>query len=140
MIDREFEEWLIAMDDKLVELMNEVPVELSEKLDYSPESLAALEKWLITAYPSTESIMESDKYFLDRLACYVGETFRKNTGSLWSIDFSDDQNAFYGIPVVKREGDAPRCPLTMVTACLDRRRVNYLAGILNHAMEDQLRK
>jgi hypothetical protein len=127
---QQFEEWLVGMDDKLDLLRDEVPKEVADKMDYSPESLSALERWLLSAYGSVDKVVQSDKYLLDRLSCYVGETFRKNTGGIWTIDYSDQDSVYYGLPVLQREGKAPRCPLSVLTASLDRHTGSYMEGII----------
>ena len=134
MTDDNFEEWLILMDDKLEQLARELPREVADYLDYSPNSLAILEDWLISSYASPEAIMESDKYFLDRVACYVGECFRKNLCGKWTIDDSDPESAYYGLPIVRTEGMPAHCPLPIVTAALDRRTGIEMKSILENQM------
>lgn len=132
MTDHNFEEWLIMMSDKLDQLARELPREVSDALDYSSNSLAILESWLISSYASPEAMMESDKYLLDRVACYVGECFRKKLGGRWTIDNSDPERAYYGLPVVRTEGMPAHCPLPMVTAALDRRTGIEMKSILEN--------
>jgi hypothetical protein len=134
MPDYNFEEWLMSMDDKLGQLTRELPREVIGNLDYSPNSLAVLEGWLLSSYSSPEMLMESDKHFLDRVACYVGECFRKNLGGKWMVDNSDPESAYYGLPVVRTEGMPAHCPLPMVTAALDRRTGIEMKSILENQM------
>src|SRR5579871_6937708 len=104
MSDREdFDDWLVAMDDKLEMLLAEVPEAISDQLDYSVGSLSVLETWLLSSFTSAEHILKADKHLLDRLSCYVGETFRKNIGGAWTIDYSDEDDVFYGLPVISRD-------------------------------------
>lgn len=127
----EFDDWLIAMDNKLDQLTEELPRDVADRLDYTPASLSVLERWLLGHYSSLEEIIDTDKYLLDRLSCYVGETLRKTVGGTWSIGDADDANAFAGLPIIKREGKAPECPLSVVSASLDRRKGDYMESILH---------
>ena len=132
----DFEYWLFEMDDKLALLMTHLPEEVSEKLDYSVGSLSVLEKWLLTSYRSVGDVMkESEKKTLDQLSCYVGETIRKNLGGIWNIDQKDKKNAYFRIPVVQRKGIWTECPVTMVTAATDRRKGDYMEGIVKFMLE-----
>jgi hypothetical protein len=132
-----FEDWLVAVDDKLEQLLTvDVPAELARKLDYTPGSLPPLESWLLEKFPSPESALQADKYLIDRVACYVGETIRRNAGGIWTIDDSQPDNAYFGLPVVQRKGEPPRCPLTIVTTSLDRRTGKHMERILHNIMSD----
>lgn len=130
----DFDAWLVAMDDKLEQLMDELPVEVSEALDYSPASLSVLEGWLLQNFATMEAVVEKDRYLLDRLSCYVGETYRRALGGQWTVDFSDPDNVFCGLPILVNDVGGHRCPLTLVTASLDRRRGNYWETILQNSL------
>lgn len=131
MIDHEFEEWLSFMDDKIEELLEELPRKVRTQLDYSPKSLAVLEEWLLSTYATPEEIKnEENKHFLDRIGCYVGECFRKKLGGKWEINNTDPADVFYGLPVVRGKRIPEFCPLCMVTASIDRRTGVFLKSIL----------
>jgi hypothetical protein len=133
----DFDEWLTFMDDRLEQLFSESPSHITSLLDYSPKSLTVLENWLMSLYKSPDEIPDTDKYFIDKVSCYVGETFRKNIGAKWTIDLTNQEDVYYGLPVIEREGKAPDCcPLALVTACLDRRRGTYMETILNNTLEE----
>lgn len=128
----DFEYWLFAMDDKLALLFGSLPVEVSEKLDYSVGSLTLLEKWLLNLYPSVgDALKETEKDTLDQLSRYVGETIRKNLGGIWNIDLTNRKNVYFGIPVVEQKGVWSECPVSMVTAAADRRKGDYIESIVN---------
>jgi hypothetical protein len=99
--------------------------------------LGSRPQWLLTQFSSADEVVATDKYLLDRLACYVGETLRKKMGGIWTLECGDTDDAFYGLPVVRREGKAPDCPLTIVTAALDRRRGDYMQTILQNMLESE---
>jgi hypothetical protein len=131
----QFQVWVIHMDDAMAEFMQTLPVELQEKLNHSVASLDALEAWLLARYDSIEhSKPKSESLVLDGAARYVGEIFRIVTGSRWDIQLDDPKTLFFGVPVLKggKLGVIPACPLTMVTASLDRRTGRYLSGIVKN--------
>jgi len=133
----DFEHWLFAMDDRLEQLPDFLPIDISTKMDYSPSSLSILEKWLLNQYDGVKKILEnSEKQRLDVLGCYVGETLRKKLAGIWDIDLKDKKNAYYQIPVIKKQGCWTECPMTLVTAATDRRTGEYMIGVLN-AIESQ---
>lgn len=129
----DFEHWLFEMDDRLEEFISgALPPTLSTKMDYSPDSLYLLEEWLLTRYGNVDEILkESEKQMLDMLACYVGETLRKNVGGTWNIDLKNKENVYYRMPVIEKQGCWTECPVTLVTASTDRRSGSFMAGVLN---------
>lgn len=132
----DFEYWLFEMDENLSLLMASLPADVSEKLDYSVESLAILERWLLASYSSLGEILnKSEKGTLDRLSRYVGETIRKNLGGIWNIDLTNSKNVYFGIPVVEQKGVWTECPVSLVTAATDRRKGDYVQGVLKSMLE-----
>jgi hypothetical protein len=131
----QFQAWLTHMDDAIAAFMQTLPAELQEQLNHSVASLDALEAWLLARYPSIEhSRPQSESLALDGAARYAGEIFRVVTGSKWDIQLDDPKVLFFGVPVLKggKLGSIPACPLTMVTASLDRRTGKYLSGIVRN--------
>ena len=64
-----FEVWLIHMDDAIEGLFNSIPKEVRSRLDYSPESLDLLEKWLLEKYSSVQdALSEQSNPILDGAA------------------------------------------------------------------------
>ncbi|MBN8602803.1 MAG: hypothetical protein J0M26_17335 [Planctomycetes bacterium] len=128
----DFEHWLFEMDDHLKKFIDILPTDISSKLDYSTGSLSFLEGWLLSKYGSVNEILkESEKQTLDMVARYVGETFRKNLGGIWNIDLKNKKNVFYRMPVIEKLGSWTQCPITLVTASLDRRSGSFMTGVLN---------
>jgi hypothetical protein len=131
----QFQVWLIHMDDAMAEFMQTLPVGLQEQLNHSVASLDALEAWLLARYPTIEhSRPKSETLVLDGAARYVGEIFRIVTGSKWDVQLDDPKALFFGVPVLNggKFGSMPECPLSMVTASLDRRTGKYLSGIVRN--------
>lgn len=127
----DFELWLFQMDDRLADFLKTLPADVSKSLDYSLASIAELEKWLLRRYRNIQAILQdSEKATLDQAACYVGETIRKNIGGTWDIDQADEANAFHCIPVVEEKGRWTECPVTLVTASVDRRTGRYMSDVI----------
>ena len=102
-------------------------------LDRTPESLDALEQWLLKRYATIDEILEpGEEDYLDCAARYVGETFREHLGGHWEIRFDDPTNIHYGLPRLAglRDDGPPFCPELEVTTCLARRTGQYLSGYL----------
>jgi hypothetical protein len=138
MIDQEgFEGWFLFIDATIRQLIDELPEEVAGRLDFTTESLDALESWLLSKYDSPAAILQpTENWYLDRAAKYVGETIRRNAGGEWTIELEDQHYAYYGVPEIRSEHFAAECPSTLVTASLDRRRGNYIRRIV----ENMLRK
>lgn len=131
----QFQIWLIHMDDAIDPFKMKLPEEVSNSLDYSPESLDILEGWLLNRYSSKEDIKrESEAIIFDGSVRYVGEVFRKTLGGRWVINFNDRNDVFYGIPQLSdmRGQEVPFSPFTTVTACFSRRTGSYFSTILRN--------
>jgi hypothetical protein len=128
-----FQYWLAHMDDALDAFVASAPEPIRHQLDNSPASLDALEAWLLLRYGIiAEAKKPSEAQFIDGAARYVGEIFRVRTGSKWMLENGDPNFVFFGVPILHGGAFArmPACPMTMVTASLDRRTGRYLSTIL----------
>ncbi|NEX92902.1 hypothetical protein G3573_08980 [Caulobacter sp. 17J65-9] len=124
------------MDGALARFLDGLPGELRAKLDFTPESFEALEGWALSRYASlAEARAPSEAATLDGASRYVGQVFRKSLGGRWFIDHRDPKNAFYGLPQLEglKGQVAQICPLTLVTASLDRRTGTFISTVYrNH--------
>jgi hypothetical protein len=131
----QFELWLFALDDTLDEFLLRVAPDVRCNLDFSCASLDALEGLIIHRYPSTEAMLDpKESSFVNGLACYIGETFRRKMGGRWTIRLDDPKFAFYGLPILEnagKHGKTVECPLTLATAAANRRVGNYLRSVLD---------
>ncbi len=134
-----FQVWLMEMDNAITGFIESVPPGIGEKLDGSVESLDELESLVLARFPSVEDAKKPDATkFLDGSARYAGEVLRKLTGSKWAIRHDDPKFAFYGLPILlggSKLGDMPECPLTLITAAIDRRKGTYLSTIVRNLAE-----
>jgi len=128
-----FQYWLTYMDEALDEFIASLPPIVAKKLDYSQESLDVLESWWLSKFQSISELRETDsKFLVDGVSRYIGESVRINIGGVWEISFEDPIDAYYGLPVVTKykSNSTPICPLTLATACLDRRKGNFWSTLL----------
>jgi hypothetical protein len=136
MSQNDFQVWLTNIDHMVGQLLENVPENVSVRLDYSAESLDVLEKWMLDEYADIKSITAKDqRAMLNGIACYVGETFRKTIGGRWDIDLLDPKNAFYGLPILTDYDSTlgtQICPITLVTASAHRRTGTFLREGLNN--------
>src|SRR5262249_35102032 len=129
----DFEGWLMFMDDTIQQLLDELPEDVAQQLDFTPESLVTLEKWLLSKYASAKAILQpSENWTLDRAARYVGETIRRTAGGVWGIELEKPDYAYYRLPEIRKEGGWVECPATLVTAAMDRRRGEFMKTIVRN--------
>jgi hypothetical protein len=141
-VNDQFEFWLMDMDDALERFRQELPLDDRDRLDYSAESLDFVEALALSGYPGVqEAKAPTEAKRIDQLARYVGQVFRKHLGGKWSIDFSDPKNAFYGLPQLSGlDGQrAQVCPLTLITASLDRRTGKFLRMVFENNLRNATR-
>ncbi|WP_040309496.1 hypothetical protein [Asticcacaulis biprosthecium] len=137
----QFEFWLMDMDDAIERFQKTVPQTNSTLLDFSPESLIAVEAFVLARYAKIEDTRPmTEAALLDGAARYVGQVFRKHLGGKWVIEFKDDKNAFYGLPqlagMAGQRGQVS--PLTLITASVDRRTGKFIRIIFdNHQRRDE---
>lgn len=127
-----FEFWLMEMDVSICRFLDYLPEGEAKRFDFSVDSLSCLESWLISRYDGPMEIMRpTEAEVHDGAARYIGETFRKNLGGKWKIDFADKKNVFFGVPQINEmKGQVAQfCPHALVTTLLDRRRGDFLVAI-----------
>lgn len=134
-----FQEWLILIDFKMDFFTEEFAKEQNLTLDYSLESLDKLEGWILANYDDIKKLIDDEK-MLDYLTVYIGETFRKHLSGKWYIDLKNKKNAYYSMPVLtdpSYRGEVYIAPMTYATACINRKKGNYISTILKNNMQDQ---
>ena len=128
--DDDFQYWLFYMRDELDILLETLPKDVASQLDFSLESLKVLEKCILENFNSLEEMVNRKNVsILDRLARYLGETIRKSAGGEWGIQFTDPTDVYYHKPTISHKKYGTVCPLTLVTACTDRRKGTYLFDV-----------
>lgn len=137
-----FQQWLFLMDDTLDEIKRIFKNDKNVSLDFSPNSLDNVENWILDNFESKEDLlMEKNKHFLNMLAVYIGETFRKNIGGKWKLDLSNEKSAYYKLPILTDSPNinSPIAPHTLATACISRGKGNYISTILNNKLDKALK-
>jgi hypothetical protein len=131
----QFENWLAHMDDALAEFFARLPPALKGALDYTPPSLDRLESFLLDRYPSVDAIKVDPEPYLDGAARYVGEVFRRNIGGRWRMRNDDPKYIYAGLPELTflAERDTPVCPITLVSASLDRRTGKFISKVFENS-------
>jgi hypothetical protein len=133
-----FQAWLTEMSDAIERLRRSIPADVAVRLDFSGDSLSAIEQFALARFPNIKDIKrrrEAD--VVDGMARYVGEVFRKHLGGRWIVH-SDTCNAFHGLPqLTDMTGQcSPLCPLTLVTASVDRRVGNFIKTVFDNAVRN----
>jgi hypothetical protein len=134
----QFQEWLAEMDDALERFFASLPQELAAKLDYTPESLDALEAWILQNFAGTDALLDPKRsQQLDGMARYVGETLRKNVGGKWEMRLDDPKYVYYGLPQLSgfAQRSTPESPHSLVTASADRRTGDYISSVVRVMMK-----
>ena len=133
----DFQEWIFYISDKMDYFTEEFAKEQSLTLDYSMESLDVLEVWILNHFDDAKELI-AEGQLLDYLTIYIGETFRKYIGGKWFIDLENKKNAYFSMPVLtdpSYKGVVYKTPMTYATACISRKKGNYISTILKNNME-----
>ncbi|MCP5064733.1 MAG: hypothetical protein GY936_20040 [Ignavibacteriae bacterium] len=106
-----FENWKALIPETLDDWKNKLPQELKNKLDKSPESLIALEAFMLDTFSTPEETFDvTNSEILDVIATYIGEVFIENLPdkSAWGVELvklERPSKEYYFYPYVTREGE-----------------------------------
>ena len=140
-----FDDWIFFLSDKMDYFTGEFAREQGLTLDYTPESLDALEHWLLGKYEKSMDLVEdkepygNDYRLADLCGIYVGEVYRRQLGGSWYMILDQPKNVYYKLPSLiydTRTGPYYICPLTLATACIQRKRGDYMRWVLGNYIED----
>ncbi len=126
----DFECWITTIPDRIEEVKRSLPIDIAKSLDRSLGSLDGLEAYLLQNYTVEQMRAQENAILYDGLARYVGSTLKLNIDRLeWYIKLQDAHDIYFNVPVlILKGGDrSPICPLSLITAALDRRTGNYLS-------------
>lgn len=74
-----FNEWIKTIDERINNWKETLPLQLSAKLDKSPESLILLGEYLVETFHDANSANDPELEFtMDAIATYIGEVYRLN--------------------------------------------------------------
>jgi hypothetical protein len=125
----EFERWLtqeVEVRDELAALMGQDP-----GLDV--DSLGPLERFLLDRWATPADALKLDQRpVLDAAARQVGLVMiLAADDAAWDIDLDDPDDVYYRLPVVRLSDGSAECPLSLVSAALDRRTGHYLRDVVS---------
>ena len=115
-----FDDWLFFLSDKTDYFTGEFAREQGLTLDYTPESLDALENWLLGKYEKSMDLVEdkepygNDYRLADLCGIYVGEVYRRQLGGSWYMIL------------------CARSPVTLTTAWSRRKRGDCMRRVLGN--------
>ncbi len=104
LIQEDFDAWVADMESELDQLMEQLPEEVADQLDYSPQSLIVLEALLLDVFETPEGLMShSDGLLLDRLSRYLGQSLidAADGEGGWGINLDRPEVEPYQVPVVQ---------------------------------------
>lgn len=129
----EFQTWL-ARD---LEVRDELDAMIGEPLGIALESLDVLEAFLLARFRSSdESLTLDQRNVIDAAARHIGLVMILNVdGAEWSIDLENTGGLYHRLPIIRLADGTVECPLSMATACLQRRRGDYLRSIVENYAE-----
>ncbi|MCT4613898.1 MAG: hypothetical protein N4A49_03370 [Marinifilaceae bacterium] len=97
-----FDEWTTFIEDRVNEWFTSAPQEITNALDYSPESLKIVEKYILANYSRASLTNPKNKKSIDALVSYYSETFRRNLpNSIWYIELEDEGSIDFNSPCIK---------------------------------------
>jgi hypothetical protein len=101
---------------------------IGTELDVDIASLDRLEAWLLDRYAGPDDILTlNQRGIADAAQRHVGRVLVLNVDdAVWEIDLENEKNVAYRLPVARLRDGLEACPLTLVTAALDRRTGHFL--------------
>lgn len=133
-----FRSWLLEMPHALDRFFAKLPEHVRRQLDFSPESLDVLEKWLLATFTTVEELRAPEhKALWDGIGRYIGETYRRSLGGRWDIRFDDPKYIYFGVPQITgfSPHPTPICPHALSTVAIDWKEGSFLRTILQKAQE-----
>lgn len=114
-----FIEWTTFTEDRFNEWKKSLPKEIAAKLDWTPESLLVVEKYLLDNYSAEDQKLKEKRPALDAIVSYVGDLIRKNIPeTTWKIELEDETNIFYNLPYLVFKLGVPLSPHSLVQDAL----------------------
>ena len=132
-----FNEWIKEIPEKLNTITGEFAKTNKLKLDYSIQSLDALEKWMIKQYDVATDLKDEEELW-DMLALYVGETYMKHIGGEWYFETENPKSLLYQEIVMKyiEDGEpAYRSARMLCTSCISRKKGTLISSTLKKSIE-----
>jgi hypothetical protein len=129
----EFQTWLAQE----AEVRDELEALVGVELGVDEHSLDTLEAVMLRRYRTPDEALRIDqRAVLDAAARHVGLVMVLSIdGAQWDIELDDADAMYYRLPVVRFSDGTTDCPLTAVTAALDRRTGSFLRELVEANQE-----
>jgi hypothetical protein len=129
----EFQTWLA----KEVEVRDELEALMGTELGVDEGSLDELEAFVLRRWQTPdEALRLEQRGVLDAAARHVGLLMVLTIdGAQWDIDLDDADSVYYRLPVIRFSDGSTDCPITAVTAALDRRAGDFLRTLVEANQE-----
>jgi len=122
-----FIEWTTFIEDRVDEWSKSVKAELSNKLDYSPDSLLAIEEYILSNFTKDSLSDEQCKMQIDATISYYAETLLRNLPeSFWFLDLDDESSYFYNLPSIKTPIGTMICPHKLLPRLIHKNKGTFL--------------
>lgn len=94
-------------------------------------SLDEIEAFLLARFANPDEALSLEhRAVLDAVARHIGLVMvLALDDASWDIELDDPDNLYYRLPIVRMQDGEEECPLSMATACLERRHPGYLRGV-----------
>jgi len=133
--EEDFHWWITCLPDRIQELKQILPKELSSKLDESIESLDLLEVYIIENYDREFLKSEKGKDILNMLASYLASAIHTLLPNLkFYIELENKKDAYYCLPILKSAKGAPICPYILPITISLRKKGDFVSTIVNKAL------
>ena len=121
-----------------LEIRDELYALIGTELALDIESLASLEAFLLARFGKPDDALSLEQRGVtDAAARHLGLVIVLNVDDArWTIDLDDEKNLYYRLPVIELADGWVTCPLSSVTAALDRRTGSYLAELAQGLREE----
>ncbi|EGV43084.1 hypothetical protein BZARG_3069 [Bizionia argentinensis JUB59] len=97
-----FIEWTTFIEDRVNNWTLNAPKKLVDVLDYSPESLKVIEKYILENYTRETLGKPENKSTIDAIISYYSEVFMRNLpNSIWHIELEDENSVDFNLPCIK---------------------------------------
>jgi hypothetical protein len=107
----EFETWVTFLHDRVEDWTDTLEDEFKEKLDFTPESLPALESYILETYSIDTFQDKRMNSIMDAIVSYFGETLRSHLPkAYWKIELDDESDANFALPALSVPVGPEICP------------------------------
>jgi hypothetical protein len=129
----EFQTWL-AVD---LEVRDELYALIGQELTPDIDSLDVLEEFLLGRFADPDvAVTLEHRGIIDAAQRHIGLVFVLNVDdAVWDIDLDNERSVYYRLPIIRFGDGAQDCPLTLATACLDRRTGEYIRDVVEGYQE-----